>query len=92
MINATPIGIEGFPKILPVPQNAILPDTVVLDMVNSEIDTAFLVYARSLSCTCINGRSVFIKQALMQHLIWLLTIFMTLALDVSSSYRLIISR
>lgn len=70
LINATSIGMAENPQNLPIGESNIIPGTIVLDMINTDQDTPLLKLARSKNCICINGREVYIKQAIEQEHLW----------------------
>jgi shikimate 5-dehydrogenase len=53
-----------------IPDDAIIADKIVLDMVNKQNLTDLLKKAKSKKCICISGREVFVSQAVEQDLIW----------------------
>ena len=70
LVNATSLGMAGQKQELPIPKPAILPKSIVLDMVSKPKDTLFIKAAQSKNCICIYGEEVFIKQAIEQQRIW----------------------
>jgi shikimate 5-dehydrogenase len=71
LVNATSLGMDGQPQILPVATKYILPGRIVLDMVSKPLKTLFIRAAQRKKCICILGQEVFINQAVGQQHIWL---------------------
>ena len=70
LINTTSLGMVGQPQISPIPEQAVLPNCVVLDMVSKPKETVLLKMAQNKGCTCIYGEEAFVKQAIAQQQIW----------------------
>lgn len=71
LINATSIGMNSATQyLLLIPTNAIIPNTIVLDMVYAKNPTQLLKIAATKNCLCISGKEAFISQAKLQNIIW----------------------
>lgn len=63
LVHATPIGSLSCPDELPIPAEAIRPNTVVLDAVYRPLRTPLLVAAHARGCTAVPGGEWFVRQA-----------------------------
>jgi 3-dehydroquinate dehydratase/shikimate dehydrogenase len=71
LINATSVGMNSATQdLLLIPTNAIIPNTIVLDMVYAKNPTQLLKIAATKNCLCISGKEAFISQAKLQIIIW----------------------
>ncbi len=70
LINATPVGMTGFPDQRFDPEFQPSPCTVVFDLVYNPIETPLLALARSCGCQTISGLEMLVEQAALQHEIW----------------------
>jgi len=70
LVHATPVGSELADDAgsLPIPEDWIRPNTVVLDAVYRPVRTALLVAATARGCTAIPGAEWFVRQAAGQFL------------------------
>jgi 3-dehydroquinate dehydratase / shikimate dehydrogenase len=71
LINTTSVGMHGGENISLFPAKAIIPGTIVLDMVYKPCLTKLLQIANAKKCICITGEAVFINQAIEQDFLWL---------------------
>ena len=71
LINATSVGMNKQKDISPLPASAIIPNTIVLDMVYKSDLTKLLKTAKLKNCVCVSGKEVFVNQALEQNRLWL---------------------
>ncbi|MFI5334883.1 MAG: shikimate dehydrogenase, partial [Chlamydiales bacterium] len=67
LINATSVGMSGVAE-CPIDPKTLLPKTVVLDAVMRE--TLLLQEAAKRECTCLNGKELFLHQAVRQFMFW----------------------
>jgi len=70
LVNATSVGFYDDEKKLPVDPNKLIRNKVVLDVVISYKDTAFLQEARYKDCHVIDGYTMLRYQAVEQFLLW----------------------
>ena len=66
LVHCTPLGTEGRPGAateLPLPAEAVQPETLVLDAVYRPLLTPLLELARSKGCTVVPGGEWFVRQA-----------------------------
>ena len=69
LIHCTPLGTAGRPQAeseLPIPAEALRPNTLVLDAVYRPLRTPLLELARSKGCTPVPGAEWFVRQAMSQ--------------------------
>lgn len=62
LVNATPIGMEGFPGQV-IPSGIIRPTHWVADVVYTPLETQFLSSARTVGATAMNGAGMCVYQA-----------------------------
>ena len=62
IVNTTPVGMTGYPG-MPIPSDAIRPDTWVADIVYFPAETEFLRTAVAAGCRVLPGRGMAIFQA-----------------------------
>ena len=62
MVNATPVGMEGYPG-TPVPQSLLRPALWVSDIVYFPLETQLLREARQVGCTTLDGSGMTVFQA-----------------------------
>jgi shikimate 5-dehydrogenase len=73
-VNCTPLGMEGGPdpKGSPMPDDAFLDDSVVvMDTVYAPKETPFLREARARGAMCVDGESMFVRQAELQSALFM---------------------
>jgi 3-dehydroquinate dehydratase / shikimate dehydrogenase len=70
LVNATPVGSGAAPGQMAVPQDALRPGTIVLDMVYEPRETPLLAAARARGCRTIEGVEMLVAQALKQFETW----------------------
>jgi 3-dehydroquinate dehydratase/shikimate dehydrogenase len=70
LINTTPIGMAGQSDDLPVPEDFLIPHSVVMDTVYNPIHTPLLNKAKTLNCTLVYGYEMFVNQAILQLQSW----------------------
>lgn len=70
MINATPVGMEGYPDRQFHPDFAPSPGSLIFDLVYNPLETPLLAKARARGCHTISGIEMLIEQAARQHEIW----------------------
>jgi len=66
LVNTTPAGSLAQPGELPLPEEWIRPETLVLDAVYRPISTPLLMAAKSRGCTAVPGGEWFVRQAAAQ--------------------------
>ncbi len=62
LVNATPIGMEGYPG-TPVPRSFLRPELWVTDIVYFPLETQLLREAREVGCTTLDGGGMTVFQA-----------------------------
>lgn len=70
IINCTPLGMQGFPSELPVPEELITSEQVVMDMVYEPMRTPLLQTADRKGAVSISGRDMLVFQARESFRIW----------------------
>lgn len=68
--NATPIGMKGFSKDLPIPEDVLKPEMIVFDAVYNPPETLLISKAREKGCLVIGGLDMLIYQAEKAFEIW----------------------
>ncbi len=71
VVNATPVGMIGYPQIPLLPPGFYRKNMIVLDVVNRQDLTPFLSAARDRGCRIITGHELFLEQAKLQSKIFL---------------------
>jgi 3-dehydroquinate dehydratase / shikimate dehydrogenase len=71
LINTTPIGMSGQDETLPVPEEGLIAQRLVMDTVYNPVHTPLLKKAKALNCTPVFGYDMFINQAVLQLQLWL---------------------
>jgi shikimate dehydrogenase len=69
IINATPVGMSGFEKKLPVPESLIR-DVVVFDTVYNPMETPLISFARKRGCKVVYGIDMLVFQGAEAFKIW----------------------
>lgn len=69
IVNATPLGMEGFEKKLPVPES-IIDDVVVFDTVYNPMNTPLISLAKRKGCKVIYGMDMLVYQGAESFRIW----------------------
>ena len=67
LVNTTAPSPDGK---APIPEEQILPDAAVMDVVYAPKETPLLKAAKQRGCACIYGEEMFVEQALLQQTIW----------------------
>lgn len=62
IVNTTSLGMSGQPP-LPFSLDALLPDTIVTDIVYNPLETPLLQAARAKGCHCVDGLGMLLHQA-----------------------------
>lgn len=62
VINTTSLGMVGKPEFR-IPLDGLSPDAVVTDLVYAPLDTPFLIKAREMGCTTVDGLGMLLYQA-----------------------------
>ena len=70
IINTTAMGMDPDVDILSCPGECLTPDTVVMDVVYSPLETCLISLARKKGCTAIDGLAMFVAQAAAQFTLW----------------------
>ncbi len=70
LINTTPLGMSGQINMLPVPEDFLLPNRIVMDTVYHPTNTPLLKKAQSRNCTLVYGYEMFLIQAVEQLKLW----------------------
>lgn len=70
LINATSMGMKEQSRLLPLGEQHILPQSIILEMVTFPEETLLLKNARAKNCICVTGQEVFVRQGLVQQSIW----------------------
>ncbi|MEM0303291.1 MAG: shikimate dehydrogenase [Archaeoglobaceae archaeon] len=68
--NATPIGMKGFSKGLPIPEEILKPEMIVFDAVYNPPETQLISKAKEKGCLAIGGLDMLIHQAEKAFEIW----------------------
>ncbi|MFN3604321.1 MAG: shikimate dehydrogenase [Leptonema sp. (in: bacteria)] len=67
IINTTPLGMKGYPyKEFPLPENFILKNHIIMDIIYNPIETPLLQFAKRKKATVIEGYWMFLFQAIEQ--------------------------
>jgi len=69
IINATPLGMKGFPKKIPVPEN-LIHNVVVFDTVYNPMETPLISLARKRDCKVVYGIDMLVYQGAEAFRIW----------------------
>ncbi len=69
LVNATPLGMRGFPA-LDIPLEALKPGRTVFDLVYSPRETALLKLARRRGCRVIEGLELLVNQGARSFRLW----------------------
>lgn len=70
VINATSIGMAPRENALSCPADCLTPDTLVMDVVYTPLETKLLSVARQIGCRVVDGLTMFVAQAAAQFEIW----------------------
>ncbi len=70
IINTTAMGMAPDADVLSCPAECLTPDTVVMDVVYSPLNTRLVSIARKKGCTVIDGLAMFVAQAAAQFVLW----------------------
>ncbi len=70
LINTTPVGMSPHPDAMPVPEDYLNWDMVVMDAVYSPLKTRLLLTAEKKGCRTINGVGMFVHQGALQFERW----------------------
>lgn len=62
VVNTTSLGMVGKPEFR-IPMDALSPTAVVTDLVYAPLDTPFLIKARNMGCTTVDGLGMLLYQA-----------------------------
>lgn len=62
VVNTTSLGMVGKPEFR-IPLDGLSPDAVVTDLVYTPLDTQFLIKARKMGCTTVDGLGMLLYQA-----------------------------
>ena len=68
LVNATSVGMDG--QSSPVPENIVLPDLLVADIIYKPFETPFLKWARSQDNPAVNGLGMLLYQAAEAFQLW----------------------
>jgi len=69
LVNATPLGMRGFPD-LEIPVEALKPGRIVFDLVYSPRETTLLKLARRRGCRVIEGLELLVNQGARSFRLW----------------------
>lgn len=69
IINATPLGMKGFPQKLPVPES-LIHNVVVFDTVYNPMETPLVALARKRDCKVVYGIDMLVYQGAEAFRIW----------------------
>lgn len=70
LINTTSVGMTPDTNHIPVPEDILTPELLVMDIVYTPLETLLLKKAKEKGCKTINGLSMFIHQAAFQFELW----------------------
>ncbi|MEM0448234.1 MAG: shikimate dehydrogenase [Methanomassiliicoccales archaeon] len=70
IINCTPVGMEGFPKQLPLPIETLRPGQFVMDTIYNPPETELLRFAKQRGAITANGESMLVHQAARSFALW----------------------
>ncbi len=70
VINASPMGMHPHENETPVPAEWVTPDTAVLDVVYTPLETRFLKEVKAKGCRTVQGVEMFLNQAVLQFERW----------------------
>ncbi len=70
LINTTSVGMAPNTDDMPIPIEALLPKTVIFDVISNPRETRLLQEAKKKECVCIPGIEMFFMQAVEQFAIW----------------------
>ncbi|MDP1603623.1 MAG: shikimate dehydrogenase [Legionella sp.] len=70
LINTTPLGMSGQDETLPLPEDYLIPESLVMDTVYNPVHTVLLKKAKALNCTRVFGYDMFLNQAVLQLQLW----------------------
>jgi shikimate dehydrogenase len=70
LIQTTSVGMAPHGDECPVPESALRPGMVVMDIIYNPLQTRLLALARSRGCVAVNGLSMFVHQGAEQFRLW----------------------
>jgi shikimate dehydrogenase len=70
VINTTSMGMVPHPEVLSCPADCLTPDTLVMDVVYTPLETRLLHVARQKGCRVVDGLTMFVAQAAAQFELW----------------------
>lgn len=70
LINATPVGMAGYPEQEVIPESALRHRPLVYDLVYNPAETPLLRRARRMGCPVLSGVEMFLRQAAEQFRLW----------------------
>jgi len=70
LINATPVGMAGYPEQELIPEAALRHRPLVYDLVYNPKETSLLHRAKRMNCPILSGVEMFLRQAAEQFRLW----------------------
>lgn len=70
IVNATPLGMKGFPRVVPMPLELLEEQPVVFDVVYNPIETPLIAHAKRVGCKIIYGIDMLVYQGAKSFEIW----------------------
>ena len=70
LINTTPVGMAPRNDQCIVPEHALKPGMIVMDIIYNPLETKLLALAKAKGCVTINGLGMFIRQGVEQFRLW----------------------
>jgi len=70
LINATPVGMAGYPEQEVIPDAALRHRPLVYDLVYNPLETPLLRRAKQMGCPVLSGVEMFLRQAAEQFRLW----------------------
>ncbi len=70
IINATPVGMKGFPDKIPIPDELLKNKPVIFDMVYNPVETKLLRIAKQRGCITVSGVDMLVFQGAKSFEIW----------------------
>jgi len=70
LINATSVGMQPTPDVIPVPPEILAGFQVVMDIVYAPLETMLLREAKAVGCQVINGLEMLLYQGVAQFELW----------------------
>jgi 3-dehydroquinate dehydratase/shikimate dehydrogenase len=70
VVNATPVGMTGYPVSEVIPEEALRHRPLVYDLVYTPLETPLLRRAKQMGCPVLSGIEMFLRQAAAQFRLW----------------------